>query len=129
MTEAEVLELVAIYIDNSMTSYSLWLTMTFAYMTVAYFIGGKLSIFQIWAVSGLYLVGSLSAVIVCYMHIYAWTTLRSEFPGGISALDGSIFWSGDLWRILIAVSLLIGNLVSFYFMYNVRNSDAKFLRT
>ena len=122
MTEAEVLELIVMYIENSMTGYSIWLTVTFAFMTVAYFVGEKLTPFQVWAVSGLYLIGSTSAIIVCYIHIHAWSALRSDFPGGISALDTSILWNGELWKFLIVSSLILGNIVSLYFMYNVRRS-------
>ena len=122
MTEAEILELIAMYSENAMTGYSIWLTVTFAFMTVAYFVGEKLTGFQVWAASGLYLIGSSSAIIVCYINIHAWSDLRSNFPGGISVLDSSIFWSGDLWKILIVGSLILGNIVSLYFMYNVRHS-------
>jgi hypothetical protein len=122
MTEAEILELVAMYAEGAMTAYSIYLTITFAYMTVAYFVGDKLSHFQVAAASGLYLVGSLTGLLSAYVHVHAWSTLKSEFPGGLSALDSSIWWNGEFWKVLIAASLFFGILVSLYFMYNVRHT-------
>ena len=122
MTEAEILELVVMYTEGAMTSYSIYLTITFAYMTVAYFVGDKLSHFQVVAASGLYLVGSLTGLLSAYVHVHTWSTLKSEFPGGVSALDSSLWWNGELWKVLITTSLVIGILVSLYFMYNVRRT-------
>ena len=54
MTEAEALELIPLYVDIAVTSFSVYITITFAYFTLSYLIGAKLSIFQAIAVSSLY---------------------------------------------------------------------------
>ena len=122
MTEAETMELVAIYTAGAMTAYSIYITITFGYMTVAYFVGDKLSTFQVVAASGLYLVASITGVITAYIHVHTWSTLKAEFTGGLSALDSSIWWNGEAWKVLIVASLLFGVLISLYFMYNVRHT-------
>jgi hypothetical protein len=37
MTEAEVLEMINLHASNSMSAYAIFITLTFAYLTVAYF--------------------------------------------------------------------------------------------
>ena len=123
MTEAEVLELIAIYIGNAMTAFSIFVSVTFAYMTVAYIAGSKMSIFQVWAASGLYLFAAASAMLCAYLQIHTWSTLRSEFPGGISAMDSSALYNGSFWEIFLTTTQLLGIAVSLCFMYNVRHAS------
>ena len=54
MTEPEVMEMVNLYANNSMGCFSLWVSFTFAYLTVAYLIGDKLSSIQLYIISSLY---------------------------------------------------------------------------
>jgi len=122
MTEAEVLELIAIYIENAMTGFSIFITVTFAYMTVAYIVGSKMSPFQVWAASGLYLFAALCALLCVYLQVHTWSALRSGFPGGILALDSAALYNGSFWKIFLTTTQLLGIAISFYFMYNVRNS-------
>jgi hypothetical protein len=51
MTEAEALELIAIYVTNAHEGFTLYLSVTFAYLITAYLVGSKLSPFQALAVS------------------------------------------------------------------------------
>ena len=46
MTEAEALELIAIYITNAHGGFTIYLSVTFAYLVTAYLVGRKLSPFQ-----------------------------------------------------------------------------------
>ena len=41
MTEPEVMEMVNLYAGNGLTSYTIWVSFTFAYLTVAYLVGAK----------------------------------------------------------------------------------------
>jgi len=54
MTEAEAIETLSILGANGATYFTLFTTFTFAYLTVAYFVGASLTRFQCIAVSAIY---------------------------------------------------------------------------
>jgi hypothetical protein len=54
MSEAELFELVFIAGTTAMTAFSFFITFTFAYLTVAYFLGSNLSTLEVMIVSAVY---------------------------------------------------------------------------
>ena len=77
MTEAEALELAVMCVDNAMTAFSVFISITFAYMTVSFLAGSKLSNFQALAASGLYIFTAGVTILCTYLHI---RTLASYDP-------------------------------------------------
>lgn len=63
MTEAELWELMFMSVGNSTDALSILLVITFAYLAIAYFVGSKLSNFQVVVVSTLFVFGSGVATI------------------------------------------------------------------
>ena len=58
MSEADTISALAAVGDTTSSDIALWVTTTFGYLTVAYFIGKDLTRFQVGAVTGLYIVSS-----------------------------------------------------------------------
>jgi hypothetical protein len=116
MTEPEVIEMVNLYASNSMSCFSLWVSFTFAYLTVAYLVGSKLSKVQLYIISTLYVLagGAFGFAAVTYTESFG--TLNSVYPE---------FSPTDLWRFpwtLVSSLMLVGGmLASLYFMWDVRH--------
>ena len=60
MTEAEVIESMVLLGDGAVNIFTVFISVTFGYLTVAYFVGRDLTQFQLYAVTGLYLVTSIT---------------------------------------------------------------------
>jgi len=118
MTEAEALELIPLYLDIAVTSFSVYITITFAYFTLSYFIGAKLSTFQAVAVSGFYLVGAGSALVNTVSHIQAWGKIKETYT---TTLDEFVFWNADFWLAYMPTLMIVGIFIGFYFMWNIRH--------
>ena len=66
MTEAELLELLCSYSQNTQGMFGLLLTVVFAYLVTAYLVGHRLSSFQLAVVSVLFIFGAGFLVIGIY---------------------------------------------------------------
>ena len=117
MTEAETLVSLTDMSDTSLSFISVWISVTFAYLTVAYVVGKDLSRFQYIAITTLYLTVcfemSMAAVtwIQAYeaLHLKTATILREVTLANYSyANTATIFFIG-------------GTVLSLYFMYNIRH--------
>ena len=118
MTEAETIASLASIADTIASYIGLWVTTTFAYLTVAYFVGKNLTRFQTGAVTGLYLVSSSLFAIAAIANAEAWFTISTSTDTAYSSifLAGALtFWVPGMWLIIITS---MG--VSLYFMYDVR---------
>ena len=125
MTEAEALELTIMCVDNAMTAFSIFISITFAFMTVSFLAGSKLSSFQALAASGLYIFTAGVAILCTYLHIRTWGELRSGVPGGIAAMDNLPLWNESLWAYYPTTACIVGVIVSCYFMWDVRHPKIK----
>ena len=103
--------------DNTQTAFSIYLTLTFAYLTAAYFAGAKLSRFQAFAISGLYSAGAAIALMSCVNQLMYFSAVLEEYPD-IAARSAV---SGDFWIYYIAPLLAVGIVVSLYFMWDIRH--------
>ena len=121
MKEAEALELIAIYTANAIESFALYLAFTFAYLIAAYFVGRKLSRFQVLTVSGLFCVAAINAALSVMAAVHAWTAIKNNTP---TVLDAVLIYSPILWVVIMPVILIPGILISLYFMWNVRHTPA-----
>lgn len=125
MTEAEALELVLLSVDNANVSLSLFVSITCAYMTVAYIVGSKLSRFQALAVSGLYIFTAGVFVITIYVHVRTWGELQRGVPGGIAAMENIPLWNESFWAYYATSACVIGMCICLYFMWNIRHPNSK----
>jgi len=121
MTEAEALELAVMCVDVAISAFSLYVTVTFAYMTVSYLVGSRLSTFQALALSGLYVFTSGVLILTMYLVIVTYFELRAGVSGGIAAMDNIPLWNEALWATYPTAASLVGILVGLYFMWNVRH--------
>ena len=117
MTEAEALELIAIYTANALESFTLYLSFTIAYLVTAYFVGKNLSRFQIFAVSGPFCIAAISATLSLLGSVQAWIAIKSATS---TVIDTVPIYNSTLWTFMMPVILIPGILISLYFMWNVR---------
>ena len=118
MTEVEAFEFTGIYIANAHTALTLYITFTFSYLVAAYFVGIKLSNFQVMVASFLYLFASASAVLSMLGNLQ-WMGIAIEHSGSL-APDGMIQSEG-FWEIYLGALTSFGILISLYFMWNIRH--------
>ena len=78
MTEAEALEVLSEFANNTATYFTMFVSFTFAYLTVTYLVGKSLSRFQSLAISGLYVISALVSGITTVGWAQAWLVLRTS---------------------------------------------------
>lgn len=117
MGSPDELELIALYIGNLMTAFSVYLSVTFAYLTASYFAGKNLSRFQTAALTGLYVFAAFSCVGSMVVNLLILADLQAALPKN---LRGTFVGSANMWNVYMSGVMTIGIFVSIYFMYNVR---------
>ncbi len=122
MTEAEALELVTLYVDTAGTSFGLYATFTFAYLTVAYFVGVQLTTFQVRLISCIYVGSAGVTAMSCYAMVHGWIKVYESTPTILE--DIAIFRFGA-WHIFMGFLLASGIAMSLYFMHDVRKKSAE----
>ena len=122
MTEAEALELVAIYTANAHTSFSIYISVTFAYFATAFFVGSRLTGYQALAASGLYFISATGSMLALIANIQVWVGVAESTA---TLLDRLPLMNGMLWILCLSLVMGIGVLASLYFMWDVRHSEAE----
>ena len=117
MSEADALEAVAIYAANVTNSFLGFVSITLAYLTVAYLVGRSLSKFQTIAVSGLYLAASIPIAVSCVISAQAWAAIMSSES---TVLDTLTLYTRGYWDIYMAILVVAIFAISLYFMIDVR---------
>ena len=69
MSDAEVMELLALYGDTSINAFAIYITFTFGYLTVAYFVGARMSKFQAGMTTLLYVVAASMPMIAVIVRV------------------------------------------------------------
>jgi hypothetical protein len=80
LTNLAAQEVLAMWSDNTQSAFSIYLTLTFAYLTAAYFAGAKQSRFQAFAVSGLYGAAAGIALLSCINKLMYFSAILDEYP-------------------------------------------------
>jgi len=119
MTEAEAIESLTNIGEIAATYAGLWVSITFGYLTVAYFLGASLSRFQCWVISTLYAVFAVLFSSTTLGYVDSWLRLRRR--------ESTVF--DDVWLFseipyyfeFAGFILVASTIVSLYFMYNVRS--------
>jgi hypothetical protein len=125
MSEAEILENISNHMGNAIEALSVYLSVTFAYISVAYVVGAKLSRFQVLVGSTLYLFAALVSMIVVYMNIQVTYTLVNLVADQSSLFKRLPLWGGVFWEVYMAVLQGGGILMSFAFMHNSRSKAGR----
>ena len=80
MTEAEVVEMLNTHANNAMTSFTIYLTLTFGFLTAIYVLGAKLSKLQAACVALLYTVWAVAFALTSISHLQAFESLVGNYP-------------------------------------------------
>ena len=118
MSETETIATLNDIADVIATYVGMWLSFTFAYLTVAYFVGKALSRFQCLTISSLYALASAWFCSAGIAYTQAWQSLRARENSLYDTIPLMTVRAGWEWG--ITIFLIGGTLISLYFMYNVR---------
>ena len=118
MSEAEVLEILNLHASNAITSFTVYVTFTFAYLTTAYVAGPRLSPSQVVIATGLYLASVCVPIFVLLAHTKAIELLVDGYP---TILDSYALWHIP-WASLISTVMMLGVFAGLYFMFNIRQT-------
>ena len=121
MTEADAIAALTNIGEVAATYTGMWLSVTFGYLTVAYFLGKSLSRFQCLAISAIYAVFAVIFAAVTIGFVDSFWLLRAREKTIID--EAWIFSSVPGYLEGTAFVLLAATLVSLYFMYNVRQAE------
>ena len=110
-------EAMAMWAANAITSFSIYLTFTFAYLTAAYLAGTKLTRYQVFVISVLYTVGALISLFSVISNLELYTVLLNQEE----MLRSAITFSGEFYIYSITPLFMVGIGVSLCFMWYVRH--------
>ena len=121
MTEAEALEVIGIYTANAHTSFTLYISITFAYFAAAHLVGRHLSRYQAFAATGLYILGAGAATLALVANIQVWGEVAATTT---SVMDNLPLFRAELWIFSLSTIMTIGVFISLYYMWEVRHQKA-----
>ena len=121
MTETDAIVALAELGSTGGTYIAMHYSFTFAYLTVAYLIGAKLSTFQCIAISGLYSVTAFFSGATGVGYAQAWLNLHNRES---TILHTVWIFDNLLWTEGLVFVMAGGVILSLYFMYNVRHGIA-----
>jgi hypothetical protein len=123
VTEAEAIESLTNIGEVAATYGGLWLSSTFAYLTVCYLVGKTLTKFECFLISGLYGTSALMFAGASIGYSNTWFLLRAREE---TIMDGVWLFNGmENYIAGSAVVLFGGTIISLYFMYNIRNRKSE----
>ena len=105
----------------SLSFISVWITVTFAYLTVSYLVGKDLTRFQYLAITVLYVVVAFQMSLASTAWIRAWEALHLQEETILRGVAIANYPYADT----AMVFFITGTGLALYFMYNIRNSDKK----
>lgn len=117
MTNAEALELIALYANNALTSFTIYITFTFGFLITAFVVGAKLTHFQVFVVGSLYVISVGSMALSLIVNMQAWVAIKEN---NSTIIDELPLANGTFWLTYMCIVLLGGILVSLYFLWDVR---------
>ena len=120
MTEADTIEVAAICAANSFTAFTIYISFTFGFLATAFFVGNKLTRFQVLAATGMYLIAAGATVLVTLSWLKA---LFLVLNNQNTVLDAIPFMNGSAWVVIKSIITLGGMIVSSNFMWEVRRRE------
>lgn len=121
MTEAEAISALTDIGEVAGTYGGLWVSSTFAYLMVCYFVGKALTTFQCLVISVLYGTSGLMFAGAALGYSNSWLLLRSRERTIFDEVW--LFAEIDYYSTMAGVVLFGGVFVSLYFMYNIRKQE------
>jgi len=118
MTEAETLEMLNMHASNAMGSFTIYLSLTFAYLTAVYVVGAKLSKAQAILISLLYFSWANAFGLSAIAHLQSLEALIVQYPQYIYSSLMHLPWSYFGWVVISG-----GILVCFGFIYATRRQN------
>jgi hypothetical protein len=123
MSEAEFIELIQSGLRDVALHMMNYASILFAFLVMAYFVGSKLSRFQVWSIVILYstfiVLPGLGAVRAFSLTTDLVASLRNEFPE-LAARYYSWFEASGILSVLIAFVLIAAWALSLAFLQNSR---------
>ena len=129
MSEAELLELLEISTSNAFTGFTMYMTVMFAYVVTAYFVGAKLTTAQTVLSSGLFLFGAFASAggtVISLARAAGYTLTAQSLPS--STYNVPFWWANDasnFWVYFLSITCSVGVILGLYFMWSVRHPKAE----
>ena len=120
MEEAEVFELVFIVGATAVTAFTFVVTFTFAYLTVAYFLGSKLSRLETGIVTGGYLIASFLSFSVVMANVSAMRAFQEELAGSRVYQKIAFWMDARIYEAGMPVIYVLSVVTCLFFISNVR---------
>ena len=117
MSEAETIELVAVYGSNAMPAFTIYISFTFGYLVTAYMVVANLTPFQSIVASGLYV---LAAGAAATAHILWLDILFAVVQTAPTVLDARPLLQGSAWLWGMSIIQIAGILLSLNFLLQIR---------
>ena len=119
MTEYELAEATALYMDLSLTSVTVFFSFVSGYLLVAYFLGKALSAVQLWIVNLLFFVSSGSVALATGAFMFRAMGYLYEREGSAVVAEEV----GSAIGTIGSITLLMIICASYYFMWSTRRSE------
>ena len=125
MTEAEAMAIEALTgLSDQIVNYAgLWVSATFAFLTLAYFVGSRLSRFQCGVLSVFYGAFAALAASSCVAYIDLFYRLRARVETVFDESPWTPKSGFDVYGHGTAFYMFGGILLALYFLHNVRQTD------
>lgn len=123
MSEAELYELVALYLSNCILAFTVYVTLTFGYLSVAYLVAAKLTRFQATVATCVYVFAATSCILTLLNSLSFVGALVGKLSEVSNIYDRVVLDDTAAWFYYMAVTTGSGLAASVYFFYNVRRRD------
>ena len=120
MTEAELWHMLLLAVEDLVANLETLLTIVFAYLATAYFVGKKLSRFQAVLVSFFFV---FAAGITGFMAVVMWRRTTFFADQLVSRFDAVMFAPNDFLIVLFGIVLALFIPACVYFMYQNRRPE------
>ena len=120
-TQSRLIEAATSYLDLSVATFAVYLTLVSGYLIVAYIAGRELSRTQLVIINSLFVVSTGITALSSYRYAFDGATFGAELvaTGGAVPL-GEVAYYGAY---LLGAILVTGILAALYFMWSTRRSD------
>lgn len=125
MTEAELYEQIAMYMGNCIAAFTMYVSLTFAYLTVAYLVAARLTTFQAIASTVMYACAALSCVATLLTSLSFIGVFGDKLAVITEYRSVVLFSDSDVWVIAMGAMMTAGIFASAYFFYTVRKPETK----
>lgn len=123
MSDAEMFELVAVYVSNCISSFTVYLSLVFSYLTVAYLIAPKLTRVQCVLATSIYLLGAASCIATLLYSLSVLAPIVDNLTETSQLYRQVVFGDPHLWFLSMAAITVAGLIGSVVFFFNIRHTS------